>query len=294
MGFSKAAPASATRMGRLSNRGGNVEADGNAARSNFFHKRLDSSSKIIKEREDLMTEYGYGYGSSDEDDDTPIQERVDEIIKNFYERFGSTARDYPGGDGKWKLLVAGEQKLAKKKSLEREVEQMDVKSEKTQTEVDKEAWILVARGDMKELPGDHLEDLEGVRWYPLAQGGDLYHESRGTNFKKLSCWGGEKEDYDKPWDEENMPIQTGDFVHFGHQETIFRTIRREPHKNWMRIKAGRTEFSAYSMNNVGGDLDDMMVYMRNIMEQSIDDENIENKKKEEAKLKQPKQKPKKK
>ena len=88
-----------------------------------------------------------------------------------------------------------------------------------------------------------------------------------------------------------MPIMTGDFVHFGHQETVFPSIRREPHKNWMRIKAGRTEFSAYAIDNVPGDLEDMMVYMRSIMELSIEDENIAKKKKEAAKLKQPKQKP---
>jgi len=295
MGFSKTAPSSASRMGRLTNRGGEAQADGNTARSNFFHKRLDSSSRIIREREQLETEYGYGYGSSDEDEDLPLQERVDAIIKNFYERFGSgqSSRDYPGGSANWKLLVAGEQKLTKKKKLERELEEIELKTDKSPSAVDKEAWILVARGDMKELPGDHLEDLEGVRWYPLAQGGDMYHESRGSNFKKLSCWGGEKEEDERPWDEENMPIQTGDFVHFGHQESIFRTIRREPHKNWMRIKAGKTEFSAYSIGNVPSDLEDMMVYMKNIMEQSIEDENVVNKKKEEAKLK-PKQKPKKK
>jgi len=302
MGFSKAAPASASRMGRLSNRGKDeAEADGNKARSNFFHKRLDSSSRVIKEREIVDREYQMGFGSSDEDEDIPLQQRVDGIIKNFYERYGSeqtsTGRDYPGmgtrGAGNWKLLVAGEQKLTKKKRLVRDLEEIDLKADKSQSEVDKEAWILIARGDTKELPGDHLEDLEGLRWYPLAQGGDMYQGSRGSNFKKLNCWGVEKADDDRPWDEENMPIQTGDFVHFGHQESIFRTIRREPYKNWMRIKAGRTEFSAYSIGNVPNDLYDMMVYMRKIMDQSIEDENIANKKKEEAKLK-PKQKPKRK
>jgi len=289
MGFSKAPQASSSRMGRLSNRG--AEPDGNSARSRFFHKKLDSSSRIIRDREYIDAEYGDANGSSDEDEAVPLQQRVDGIIKNFYERFGQTTRDYPGGEGKWKLLVAGEQKLTKTKSLVRDVKQMELKGDKSAREVDREAWILVARGDEKESPRDHLEDIEGVHWYPLAQGGDLYHESRGNNFKKLSCWGGEKEDYDAPWDEENMPIMTGDFVHFGHQETVFPSIRREPHKNWMRIKAGRTEFSAYAIDNVPGDLEDMMVYMRSIMELSIEDENIAKKKKEAAKLKQPKQKP---
>jgi len=298
MGFSKTAPSSSSRMGRLTNRGkeADADADGNKARSKFFHKRLDSSSRVIREKEQFYTEYVDEFGSSDEDENVPLQERIDGIIKNFHERYGSgqqtTGRDYPGGGGQWKLLVAGEQKLTKKKKLTRDLEEIDLKNDKSQTEVDKEAWILVARGDMKELPLDHLEDIEGLRWYPLAQGGDLYHESRGSNFKKLACWGVEKADDDKPWDEENMPIQTGDFVHFGHQESIFRTIRREPHQNWMRIKAGRSEFSAYSINNVPNDLYDMGVYMKNIMEQSIEDENIANKKREEAKLKQkPKQKP---
>jgi len=286
MGFSKAAPSSSSRMGRLTNRGGEAKAaDGNKARSNFFHKRLDSSSRIIREQEILNKEYGCGFGSSDEDDDTPLQERVDAIIRNFHERFGETTRDYPGGDGKWKLLVAGEQKVVQKKQLVRQVQQTDLKADKSESAVDKEAWILVARGDTKELPLDHLEDLEGVRWYPLAQGGDMYHESRGSNFKKLSCWGGEREEDERPWDEENMPIQTGDFIHFGHQESVFKSIRREPHNNWMRIKAGKTEFSAYSVDNVPDDLEDMMVYVRHIMRKSIDDENAANKKREDAKIK---------
>jgi len=304
MGFSKAAPSSSSRMGRLTNRGPEAKADGNRARSNFFHKRLDSSSRVIRagERHIVEKEYGMEFSSSDEDEDVPLQERVDGIIKNFYERYGSAqtteGRDYPGCGGKWKLLVAGEQKLSKKKSITRDLEQLELKEDKSQSDVDKEAWILVARGDEKEQPMDHLEDLEGINWYPLAQGGDLYHESRGANFKKLRCWGGEREEDEKPWDEENMPIQTGDFVHFGHQETIFRTIRREPNKNWMRIKAGKTEFSAYSIGNVPSDLVDMMVYMRHIMNKSIEEENRENLKIEEEKFQKPKnfskQKPKKK
>jgi len=292
MGFSKAAPASASRMGRLTNRGGDdAAADGNKARSAFFHKKLDRSERVIRERYIVDREYGgvWGDGSSDEDDDVPMEEKVNGIIKNFYERFGKDkhSRDYPGGGATWTLLVAGEQQIVPQKRHKlvlREVEETEVKKT-TNNDVDKEAWILVARGDTKELPGDHLEDLEGTKWYPLAQGGDMYHESRGTNFKKLSCWGGEKEEDERPWDEANMPIQTGEFIHFGHQQGIFPSIRREPHKNWMRIKAGKTEYKAYSIDNVPNDLFDMKQYMHHIMEQSIEDENIANKKKEAAKFK---------
>lgn len=272
MGFSKSGTSAQSRMGRLTSRDGNKAAGDNQSRGNFFHQQLDKSSKIIRDTEDLENEYG-----SSDDEETPLQERVDSIIKSFYERFGSAnaSKVYPGDD-KWNLIVAGEQKVLQRQQQrrERELINKELKLDKTENDVDKEAWILVARGDTKELPDDHLVDLDGKKWYPLAQGGGMYHESRGTNFKKLSCWGGEKEEDERPWDLENMPIQTGEFVHFGHQPGLFRTIRRQPHQDWHKIKGGKTMFEAYAIDNVSNDVYDMKAYFKQIVEQSIEEEQI--------------------
>lgn len=237
--------------------------DEDDTRAQFFHKMLDHTSDVIKEYQYVDKEYD---GDSDEG--------VDDVIKDVCKK----VKPLRLATNDWKLIAAGQQSTHKKRSPEpiREIKPVELKNEKGgDSEVDKEAWILVAKGDNNGHPMDELIDLDGRTWYPKAKGGDLYKDDHARivmkrKIKKLAVLDAELQLGGRPWDSDNLPIKTGEFIHVGHHAGLFRKINRDSVSGHKLIKAKRTRYTTFWISNASNEVKDQSEYFKHVMEKACE------------------------